>query len=62
MPRVRVSTEAAQELEEAAAWYEKQRPGLGARLLDTFENATVLLGGELPPLVPMPGAAGERGV
>lgn len=61
MLRVRVTAEAAQELEEAAAWYENQQPGLGAKLLDIFENAITLLASDLPPLTPMPGASGEQG-
>ena len=61
MPRVRVGSEAVQELEEAAAWYEARMPGLGTKLVDAFENALSLLEGELPPLTPMLGTAGQRG-
>ncbi len=32
MPKVKVSKEAATELEEAAAWYEKEQVGLGVAL------------------------------
>lgn len=34
MLRLRVRPEAEQDLEEAASWYEEQRPGLGNEFLD----------------------------
>lgn len=37
MTRFRFLPEALTDLEEAAAWYEDQRPGLGADLLDEFD-------------------------
>lgn len=37
MKPVRISAEAAEELAEAALWYEEQRAGLGAALLDEIE-------------------------
>jgi toxin ParE1/3/4 len=40
---VEVGKEVAQELEESAAWYEKEDPGLGAPLFDAFANAVRLL-------------------
>ena len=55
---VEVSKEAAQELEESAAWYEKEDPGLGARLVDAFAH---LLEEPNPPLTPVAGKAGSRG-
>lgn len=58
---VRVSAEAAEELENAAAWYERESPGLGTRLIDAFEHAITLLKEEMPPLTPMPGEARRRG-
>lgn len=61
MPRVRISAEASQELEEAVAWYENERPGLGVKLVEAFENAITLLESDLPPLAAMPGAAGQKG-
>ena len=61
MPRVQVTSEAAEELEEAAARYERQVPGLGTRLLDAFEHALVLLQEEYPPLTNMSGKAAELG-
>ncbi len=38
MKPVRLAAEAAEELAEAALWYENQRPGLGAALLDEIER------------------------
>jgi toxin ParE1/3/4 len=61
MPAVRVDDAAAQELEEAAAWYEEEAPGTGDRLLDAFSNAVALLQQEPVPLVSMPGQAGQLG-
>ena len=52
MQTIRISTEAAQELEEAVAWYEKEQKGLGARLIDAFEHALQLLREPSPPLTP----------
>lgn len=37
MTRFRFLPEALTDLEEAAEWYEDQRPGLGAELLDDFD-------------------------
>lgn len=59
--RVRVSTEAAEELIEAAAWYELGVPGLGDQLVDTFEQATTRLSEPNPPLVPVIGEAAKLG-
>ncbi len=58
---VQVSKGAAQELEESAAWYEKEDPGLGARLVDAFAHAVRLLEEPNPPLTPVGGKAGSRG-
>lgn len=59
--RIRVLTEAAEELEHAALWYEQESPDLGLRLVEAFENAVQLLQEELPPLVTMGGQAGNLG-
>lgn len=59
--QVKVSREAALELEEAAAWYEQEEPGLGERLIDAFEHATQLLKEPNPPLTPVIGGAGGLG-
>lgn len=61
MPPVRVLAQAAQELEQAAKWYEEEHEGLGARLLEEFERAVQLLCEDLPPLLPVPGEAGRAG-
>jgi hypothetical protein len=43
MPTVRVDETAAQELEEAAVWYEGEAPETGERLLTAFSNVLALL-------------------
>jgi hypothetical protein len=58
---VRVSREAAIELEEAAAWYEKEQAGLGNRLINAFEHAIQLLREPNPPLTPVLGDAARLG-
>ena len=62
MRRLRIHAEAATEAAEAAAWYEKQRPGLGEEFYRAVDAALDLLEEEIVPLVAMPGASGERGV
>ena len=59
--KVKVSTEATEELIEAAAWYEQEVPGLGDQLIDTFEQATIRLGKPNSPLVPVVGEAAKLG-
>lgn len=61
MPTVRIDEAAAQELEEAAAWYEVEAPGTGERLLSAFSNALDLLRQEPIPLASVPGQAGRLG-
>lgn len=61
MKRVRISKDAARELEEATLWYERQSPGLGKRLVSAFEHAVDALGGEMPPLLAMDGEAAAKG-
>ena len=58
---VKVSREAAIELEEAALWYEKERAGLGMRLIDAFEHAVQLLREPNPPLTSISGRAASLG-
>lgn len=58
---VKVSKEAARELEEAAAWYEMEQAGLGNRLIDAFEHAIQLLREPNPPLTPVQGEAARLG-
>lgn len=59
--KVKVSTEATEELIEAADWYELEVPGLGDQLIDTFEQATNRLSEPNPPLVPVIGEAAKLG-
>jgi hypothetical protein len=59
--KVKVSKEAAAELEEAAAWYEQEEPGLGSSLIDAFEHAVQLLREPNPPLTPVLGNAASLG-
>lgn len=61
MTKVRISRDAARELEEAVQWYEQESPGLGGRLVNAFEHATGLLRGKMPPLLPVDGAARKLG-
>ena len=61
MKRIKVGKDAALELEEAAAWYEKEQPGLGMRFISVFEHAVVLLSDSNPPLTPVQGNAGKLG-
>jgi hypothetical protein len=57
MQRIRIHAAAAEEVAEAAAWYEKERPGLGAEFQQAIEAALDLLEEELVPLMPVRGAA-----
>lgn len=59
--KVKVSTEATEELIEAAAWYEMEVSGLGERLIDTFDQAATRLAEPNPPLVPVFGEAAKLG-
>jgi toxin ParE1/3/4 len=62
MRHIRIHAAAAEEAAEAAAWYEKERPGLGAEFQQAVEAALDLLEEELVPLTPVRGPAGARGV
>lgn len=59
--KVKVSTEATEELIEAAVWYELEMPGLGEQFIGTFEQAVSKLKEPNPPLVPVVGQAAKRG-
>jgi toxin ParE1/3/4 len=61
MPEIKISPEAAQELEAAAAWYEKEQAGLGNRLILAFEHTLKLLAEPNPPLTPVEGEAANFG-
>jgi toxin ParE1/3/4 len=62
MRALRIHEAAADEAAAAAAWYERERPGLGAEFEHAIERALDLLEEEVVPLVSVPGAAGARGV
>ena len=59
--QVKISTEATDELIEAAAWYELEVSGLGEQLIDAFEQLIIRLGEPNPPLVPVIGEAATLG-
>ena len=61
MPEIKISPEAAQELEAAVAWYEKEQTGLGNRLILAFEHTLKLLTEPNPPLTPVEGEAAKLG-
>lgn len=62
MRRLRILDEAVQEAIEAAAWYERQRPGLGEEFSIAINAALDLLEEDIVPLTALPGRAGARGV
>jgi len=62
MRQLRILAAAAEEAAEAAAWYESERPGLGADFQRALEAALDVLEAEVIPLVAVPGVAGSRGV
>lgn len=62
MRALRIHAAAADEAAEAAAWYEKERPGLGDEFERAIDAALDLLEEKIVPLTFMPGAAGARGV
>jgi toxin ParE1/3/4 len=59
---LRIHAAAAEEAAEAAAWYEKERPGLGADFEKAVNAAMDILEQEVVPLVHLPGVAGVRGL
>jgi len=61
VPKVRILRQAAQEAEAAAAWYEKERQGLGGEFAEAIESAIDLIEGDFLPLSPMPGRSGAVG-
>lgn len=62
MRALRIHAAAAEEAAEAAAWYERERPGLGREFESAIHAALDLLEQDLAPLSVLPGAAGARGV
>lgn len=59
---LRIHAAAADEAAEAAAWYEKERPGLGLEFEHAIDVALDLLEETIVPLTSVPGKAGTRGV
>jgi hypothetical protein len=59
---VRIHPAAAEEAAEAAAWYEKERPGLGSEFSQAIDAALDLLEEEIVPLTSIPGSAAALGV
>jgi len=59
---LRIHAAAADEAAEAAAWYEKERPGLGVEFEHAIDAALDLLEEAIVPLTSLMGAAGTRGV
>jgi len=62
MRALRIHAAAVDEAVEAAAWYERERPGLGAEFERAIDAALDLLEEEIVPLTSVPGVAGTRGV
>jgi hypothetical protein len=62
MRTLRIHEAAAEEAAEAAAWYERERPGLGHEFERAIDAALDLLEETIVPLTSMPGTAGTRGV
>ena len=62
MRALRIHAAAADEAAEAAAWYEKECPGLGVEFEHAINAALDLLEESIVPLTSMPGSAGTRGV
>jgi toxin ParE1/3/4 len=61
MYQVRLLDEAVMEATEAAAWYERECPGLGIEFNEALEAALDLLEDEIVPLTTMPGEPGLHG-
>lgn len=61
MRTVRILGQAAEEAVETTAWYDRQRPGLGADFFEAFEAAIDLVEAQIIPLSPYPGKAGAAG-
>lgn len=59
---VRIHVAAAEEAAEAAAWYEKERPGLGSEFAQAIDAALDLLEEDIIPLTSMPGLTAAQDV
>ena len=60
--RIEILAEAAKKAAEAARWYERERPGLGAEFEAAVDVALDLLADNPAPSVPAAGSAANRGV
>ena len=61
MRRIRILEEASDEAVAAAAWYDREKPGLGVEFEQALDGALDLLEEDLAPLVPVPGVSGTKG-
>jgi hypothetical protein len=59
--QVQILEAAAREAEAAAAWYERERPGLGSEFADAVETGIDLIAEDILPLSPMPAESGGKG-
>lgn len=62
MRAARIHAAAAEEAAEAAAWYERERPGLGAEFESAIDAVLDVLEQDVIPLTSLPGVVGARGV
>ena len=62
MRRLRILEEAAEEAIEAAAWYERERPGLGVEFDHAVNAALDLLEDDIVPLTSVTGVPGDKDV
>lgn len=62
MRRIRILEVAAEEAIEAAAWYERECPGLGREFEQAVNAGLDLLEYDVVPLTIMPGKSGSKGV
>lgn len=62
MPEVRVLEDAAQELDEAAAHYEHEWPGLGSQFLDAVAEVLDVLGHDFAPTTAISAELSRRSV
>lgn len=60
--KLRILAQAAEEAAEAAAWYERERVGLGAEFQNAIEAVLDLLEQDIAPLTSVPGESGALGV
>ena len=59
---IRIHDAATEEAAEAAVWYDREHPGLGAKFQNAIEAALDLLEHDVVPLASIPGSAGAHRV